>query len=154
LRARKFDLAKAKHMFSDAERWRKEFDVDELYRTFDYQEKAEVDKVYPQYYHRTDKDGRPVYIEQLGNLDLTKLYKVTTPERQLQRLVVEYEKFLRERLPVCTAWRNDGERVETSCTIMDLNGVGISQFWKVKNYVQQAASIGQDRYPVTMANST
>ena len=64
--------------------------------------------------------------------------------------MVEYEKFLRERLPVCTAWRNDGERVETSCTIMDLNGVGISQFWKVKNYVQQAASIGQDRYPETM----
>ena len=45
-------------MFSDAERWRKEFDVDELYRTFDYQEKAEVDKVYPQYYHRTDKVRR------------------------------------------------------------------------------------------------
>ena len=64
--------------------------------------------------------------------------------------MVEYEKFLRERLPVCTAWRNDGERVETSCTIMDLNGVGISQFWKVKSYVQQAASIGQDRYPETM----
>lgn len=38
------------------------------------------------------KDGRPIYIEQLGKLDLTKLYKVTTPERQLQRLVVEYEK--------------------------------------------------------------
>ena len=64
--------------------------------------------------------------------------------------MVEYEKFLRERLPVCTAWRNDGERVETSCTIMDLNGVGISQFWKVKSYVQQATSIGQDRYPETM----
>ena len=64
--------------------------------------------------------------------------------------MVEYEKFLRERLPVCTALQNDGERVETSCTIMDLNGVGISQFWKVKNYVQQAASIGQDRYPETM----
>lgn len=54
----------------------------------------------------------------------------TTPERQLQKLVVEYEKFQRERLPVCT--REQGELVETSCTIMDLKNVGISQFWKVR----------------------
>lgn len=150
LRARKFDVAKAKLMFTESERWRREFKVDELYRTFDYQEKEEVDKVYPQFYHKTDKDGRPVYIEQLGNLDLNKLYQVTTPERQLQRLVVEYEKFQRERLPVCTALRNDGELIETSCTIMDLDGVGISQFWKVKTYVQQASQVAQDYYPETM----
>lgn len=53
----------------------------------------------------------------------------TTPERQLQKLVVEYEKFQRERLPVCTHER--GELVETSCTIMDLKNVGVGQFWKV-----------------------
>jgi hypothetical protein len=70
-----------------------------------------------------------VYIEQLGKLDLKALYQATTPERQLQKLVVEYEKFLRERLPVCSA--DKGELVETSCTIMDLKNVGISQFWKV-----------------------
>jgi hypothetical protein len=96
------------------------------------------------------QDGRPVYIEQLGNLDLNKLYQVTTPERQIQRLVVEYEKFQRERLPVCTALRNDGETIETSCTIMDLHNVGISQFWKVKSYVQQATHLGQYYYPETM----
>lgn len=93
------------------------------------------------------QDGRPVYIEQLGKLDLNKLYTVTTPERQLQRLVVEYEKFLRDRLPICTAMRSDGEIVDTSCTIMDLNGVGVSQFWKVKTFVQEAAKISQDYYP-------
>jgi hypothetical protein len=36
LRARKFDLAKAKVMFIDCEKWRKDFKVDELYETFDY----------------------------------------------------------------------------------------------------------------------
>ena len=64
--------------------------------------------------------------------------------------MVEYEKFLRERLPVCTAWKNDGEVIDTSCTIMDLHNVGISQFWKVSKYVQQATKIGQDYYPETM----
>ncbi|KAI8455099.1 CRAL-TRIO domain-containing protein [Phakopsora pachyrhizi] len=148
LRARKFDLAKSKLMFIESEKWRKEFKVDELYETFQYPEKKDVDAIYPQFYHKVDKDGRPLYIEQLGKLDLTKLYKVTTPERQLQRLVVEYEKFLRDRLPVCSIEQNS--LVETSCTIMDLQGVGLGQFWKVKNYVQQASHLSQNYYPETM----
>lgn len=93
------------------------------------------------------QDGRPVYIEQMGKLDLNKLFSVTTPERQVQRLVVEYEKFLRQRLPVCTALRDDGLIVDTSCTIIDLAGVGVSQFWKVKHLVQEASNIGQNYYP-------
>jgi len=148
LRARKFDLAKSKLMFANSEKWRKEFKVDELYETFNYPEKKEVNAIYPQFYHKTDKDGRPIYVEQLGKLDLTKLYKVTTPERQLQRLVVEYERFLRDRLPVCSVMQ--GKLVETSCTIMDLNGVGLSQFWKVKGYVQDASNVSQNYYPETM----
>merc|ERR1711939_553250 len=133
LRARKYDVAKSKAMWIDTQKWRKDYNVD---------------KLYPRFYHKTDKDGRPVYIEQLGKLDLTKLYEVTTPERQLQSHVVEYEKFLRDRLPVCSAIA--GRLIETSCTIMDLKGVGISQFWKVKNYVQEASSISQNNYPETM----
>ncbi|KAE8212234.1 hypothetical protein CF327_g4105 [Tilletia walkeri] len=148
LRARKWNADEALVMFTAAEKWRKEYGVDELYENFDYPEQAEVDKYYPQYYHKTDKDGRPLYIEQLGKLDLKALYQVTTAERQLQRLVVEYEKFQRERLPVCS--RVHGELVETSCTIMDLKNVGVSQFWKVSTYVQQASNIGQHYYPETM----
>lgn len=56
----------------------------------------------------------------------------------MQNLVVEYEKFQRDRLPICSELA--GHLIETSCTIMDLKGVGIAQFWKVKNYVQEAAA--------------
>ncbi|GAA93854.1 uncharacterized protein L969DRAFT_70208 [Mixia osmundae IAM 14324] len=148
LRARKFDLPKSKLMFEDSSKWRKSYKVDELYQNFDYKERAQVDEYYPKFYHKIDRDGRPIYIEQLGKLDVAKLYSVTTPERQLQALVVEYEKFLRERLPICSNIK--GELVETSCTIMDLNNVGISQFWKVKNFVQEASQISQYNYPETM----
>jgi hypothetical protein len=75
LRARKFDLVKAKEMFIAAEKWRKEFNVDDivksvrhhskelttptltetLIRNFKFPEKEEVNKYYPQYYHKTDK---------------------------------------------------------------------------------------------------
>ena len=33
---------------------------------------------------------------------------------------------------------------------MDLHNVGLGQFYKVKDYVMQAAAIGQDRYPESM----
>jgi len=148
LRARKFDLPKAKEMLLNAEKWRIDFKVDDIIQNFEFKEKVEVDKYYPQYYHKSDKDGRPIYIEQLGKLDIKALYSCTTQERLLQRLVLEYERSLSQRVPACS--RACGHPVETYCTILDLGGVSLSNFYRVKDYVMLAASIGQDRYPETM----
>ncbi|KAI0002872.1 CRAL-TRIO domain-containing protein [Russula compacta] len=148
LRARKFDVPKAKAMLLSAEQWRKAENVDELARTFEFKEKEEVDKYYPQFYHKIDKDGRPVYIEQLGKLDFKALYAITTQERLLHRLISEYERSLATRMPASE--RAVGHPVETFCTIMDLQGVSLSNFYRVKDYVMAAAAIGQDRYPEIM----
>ena len=43
--------------FVECEKWRKEFDLDNLIRNFNYKEKAQVFEYYPQYYHKTDKVG-------------------------------------------------------------------------------------------------
>lgn len=125
-----------------------------------------MDKYYPQYYHKTDKvlialalndgsrvdlneqDGRPIYIERLGQLDIAALYAATTQERLLQRLVSEYENCFLDRFPACS--RAYGHPVETSCTILDLYNVSLSKFYQVKDYVSRASSVGQDRYPETM----
>ncbi|KAF5356662.1 hypothetical protein D9757_013142 [Collybiopsis confluens] len=148
LRARKFDVALAKTMIIECEKWRKEFGVDDIVNTFDFTEKVEVDKYYPQFYHKMDKDGRPIYIEQLSKFDYKALYACTTQDRLLKHLVWEYEKFLTSRLPACSA--AVGHPVETSCTILDLNSVSLSNFYRVKDYVMAAASIGQNRYPECM----
>jgi len=151
LRARKFNQAAAMTMFVNFEEWRKTFagcGVDELVKTFDFKEKAQVEKFYPQYYHKMDKEGRPIYIERLGKVNATEMYKITTQDRLLQNLVCEYEKNQNQRLPACS--KAVGHPVETSCTILDLAGVGVRQFWDVKNYVSEASKIGQDRYPETM----
>lgn len=62
--------------------------------------------------------------------------------------MLEYERSLTHRLPACS--RESGHPVETFCTILDLGGVSLTSFYRVKDYVMQAASIGQDRYPETM----
>merc|ERR1711939_1117389 len=55
LRARKFDVQLAEKMFVECEQWRKEFNLDDLVQNFNYTEKRELSKYYPQYYHKTDK---------------------------------------------------------------------------------------------------
>jgi hypothetical protein len=76
------------------------------------------------------------------------LNAATTNERLLQRLVFEYEKSLTKRLPACS--KTMGHPVETFCTILDLGGVSLSNFYHVKDYVFAATSIGQLRYPEAM----
>lgn len=55
---------------------------------------------------------------------------------------------MNERLPACSL--AVGHPVETSCTILDLKDVSLSNFYRVKDYVMAAAAIGQDRYPESM----
>jgi hypothetical protein len=76
------------------------------------------------------------------------LYEITSQERLLNRLICEYERSLRKRMPA--AARVVGHPVETFCTIMDLQGVTLSNFYRVKDYVMATASIGQNRYPEIM----
>ncbi|KAI1981590.1 cytosolic factor, phosphatidylinositol/phosphatidylcholine transfer protein [Ophidiomyces ophidiicola] len=145
LRARKFNVEAAKNMFVACEQWRKGFGTDSLVRDFNYTEKEQMFAYYPQYYHKTDKDGRPVYIEQLGKIDLTAMYKITTSDRMLKNLVCEYEKLADPRLPACA--RKSGHLLETCCSIMDLKGVGISNATSVFGYIKQASAISQNYYP-------
>lgn len=76
------------------------------------------------------------------------MYAITTKERQLKRLVYEYEKFLTERLPSCS--KAVGHPVETCCSILDLQGVSLIDFWRVRDYVQDAAHVYQNHYPECM----
>ncbi|CAR29231.1 hypothetical protein ZYGR_0Z01530 [Zygosaccharomyces rouxii] len=148
LRARKFDVKLAKEMYVNCENWRKENGVDTILKDFRYDEKPLVAKYYPQYYHKTDVDGRPVYFEELGSVNLTEMYKITTQERMIKNLIWEYESFCKYRLPACS--RYSGYLQETSCTIMDLKGISISSAYQVLSYVKEASNIGQNYYPERM----
>lgn len=148
LRARKFDLELALDMFIKCEKWREEFGTNTILEDFKYTEKPLVAQMYPQYYHKTDKEGRPVYYEELGKINFTKMLKFTTQERMLKNLVWEYEAFTQYRLPPCS--REVGYLVETSCTILDLSGISITAAYSVSGYVKEASYIGQNYYPERM----
>ena len=63
----------------------------------------------------------------------------------VQNLVCEYEKMADPRLPACS--RKSGYLLETSCSIMDLKGVGIGKATSVYGYLQAVSAISQNYYP-------
>lgn len=146
LRARKFDLEKTTIMFKNFLDWRKREDVDQINTSFVFSEILDVKRVYPHGYHKTDKLGRPIYIELLSKINLDELFKITQDKRLMQYYIQEYEKVMSMRFTSCSKAR--GELVEQSFTILDLEGIGLGMFFgKTKKFVQLATSIGQDNYP-------
>ncbi|KAI9089463.1 CRAL-TRIO domain-containing protein [Phlyctochytrium arcticum] len=145
LRARKFQIPAAKKMWTDYVNWRKEFGTEEILTSFDFPEYPVVKKFYPRFYHKVDKQGRPIYIELLGGVDVKQLFAVTDIDRMLKNHVYEYEKLVNYRLPACS--KKAGHYIEQSCTILDLKGVYITQFPSVANLVKQVSTIAQNYYP-------
>ena len=146
LRARKFDLEKTMLMFKKFLQWRVEKKVDDIRENFQLTELIEVKKLYPHGYHRTDKLGRPVYIELYDKLDINALFKVTTEERMINYYIKQYERQMKFIFPACSAVVK--KPVEQSCTILDVNGIGIfSLVGQIKSFIKLASDIGQDYYP-------
>jgi hypothetical protein len=106
----------------------------------------EVKKLYPHGYHKTDKLGRPIYIELISKVNLEALFKLTTGERMMNYYIKGYERLIRNRFPACS--KAVGHVIEQSCTIIDVNGVGMGiMMGKTKEFLKIAANIGQNYYP-------
>jgi len=54
-----------------------------LLTDFEFTEKSQVDDIYPMGYHGADKQGRSIYIERIGMLELEKLWEVTNEDRMM-----------------------------------------------------------------------
>ena len=101
---------------------------------------------YPHNYHKTDKLGRPIYIERNGLLNIDNLFQHTSEGRMFQHYIMSYELLIKLRFPACSAEK--GERIETGLNILDLKD-GTTKLFnsRVRALVQTASKIAQDYYP-------
>ena len=70
--------------------------------------------------HGACRQGRPIYIQHLGQINMKKMYEVTTEERMLKFHVQEYERCARYIMPACSIVA--GRHIDQTFAIIDLKG--------------------------------
>ena len=98
-------------------------------------------------YHKTDKQGRPVYIDRIGRARLKELQKVCDPERFLMWHIYQCEEVLDEVLPACSAAA--GELRDQQVSIVDLDGLrmGDALDRDVQDLLKSIIKTDSDNYP-------
>ena len=149
LRARKHDILKAKEMVLATLAWRKEVGADTIAEDLKFVEKPQFHAHYPEGFFCTDKEGRPVYIQQPGSIDKTELWKFTTMERAISYHITQQEKYVNKIAPAASIV-SKGHRYQ-SVVLIDMEGVGVSTLTgEFRAIMSKVMSIDQDYYPELM----
>eukprot|EP00775_Hariotina_reticulata_P010356 gene10356-10514_t len=146
LRARNYEFDKAIKMWMDTLDWRREYEVDGILDNFLFHEREQFLMAYPQGYHKTDKLGRPIYIQLLGKIDISTLKQITSEERMIKFHIQEYERCGKIIMPICS--KLQGRQIDQTFGIMDVKGVGMSHLTgEVKRLMSTLTKFDQDNYP-------
>lgn len=146
MRARTYDLEKATLMFMNNIEWRREQGADTILQDFVFPERDAFIDAWPQGYHKIDKQGRPVYIQLLGKIDINVMKKLTTVDRMIKFHIYEYERCCRVILPICS--KLAGRNIDTTFGIMDVKGVSLSVMTaEVRKIMSVIFKYDADNYP-------
>ncbi|CAK1551372.1 unnamed protein product [Leptosia nina] len=146
LRARDFNVEKAREMLSQSLLWRKKHQVDKILS--EYETPDVVTQYFPGGWHHHDKDGRPLYVLRLGQMDVKGLLK-SIGEDGLLKLTLhvceEGLKLLEE------ATRSSEHAILSWCLLVDLDGLNMRHLWRPGvRALLRIIQIVEANYPETM----
>ncbi|XP_042336755.1 SEC14-like protein 5 isoform X1 [Sceloporus undulatus] len=146
LRARDFNIDKAREMLCQSLTWRKQYQVDYILQT--WRPPSLLEEYYTGGWHYQDKDGRPLYILRLGQMDTKGLVKALGEESLLRHVLSINEEGQRR----CEENTNLFGRPITSWTcLVDLEGLNMRHLWRpgVKALLR-IIEVVEDNYPETL----
>jgi hypothetical protein len=125
LRARDFNVEKAREMLSQSLIWRKKHGVDKILS--EYELPTVVKDYFPGGWHMHDMEGRPLFILRLGQMDVKGLIK-SVGEEGLTKLTLHVcEEGL--RLTEEASHRLNTP-ISTWCLLLDLEGLNMRHLWR------------------------
>ncbi|XP_067860304.1 SEC14-like protein 1 [Heptranchias perlo] len=125
LRARDFNIDKARELLCQSLTWRKQHKVDYLLET--WTSPQVLHDYYTGGWHHHDKDGRPLYILRLGQMDTKGLVRALGEEALLRHVLSINEEGLRR----CEENTNVFGRPISSWTcLVDLEGLNMRHLWR------------------------
>ncbi|XP_067673687.1 SEC14-like protein 5 isoform X1 [Haliotis asinina] len=146
LRARDFNVEKAREMLVHSLAWRKLHNIDRLLDT--YEIPPVIKKYYPGGWHYCDKEDRPLYILRMGQMDVKGLMKSVGEEAILRHVLYVNEEGLR-RAAHATSKR--GHPVSACTCIVDLDGLSMRHVWRPGvRALLRIIEIVEANYPETM----
>ncbi|XP_054850894.1 SEC14-like protein 5 [Eublepharis macularius] len=146
LRARDFNIDKAREMLCQSLTWRKQYQVDYILQT--WRPPSLLEEYYTGGWHYQDRDGRPLYILRLGQMDTKGLVKALGEESLLRHVLSINE----EGQKRCEENTNLFGRPITSWTcLVDLDGLNMRHLWRpgVKALLR-IIEVVEDNYPETL----
>lgn len=146
LRARQFDVAAAKAMYFAAEKWKKDIELDRLRTEFTFDERDAVAAGgWRMYFHKTDKLGRPIFVQDLAGMNPTEVFAVTSTERIVQNFAVTLDEAVRTRYATCT--EAHGRLVDDNFMVLNVAGLSLGTFWAMKTRLQSLLAVLDDNFP-------
>ena len=89
-------------MFSNYMSYRRENDLDNIINTFAFDKKEQIAQYYPRGYCGIDKLGRPIYIENSGQIQPTKIWEVCDEDYLWRSYYQTYEILLKKIFMSCS----------------------------------------------------
>ncbi|XP_028674882.1 SEC14-like protein 1 [Erpetoichthys calabaricus] len=146
LRARDFNIDKAREILCQSLTWRKQHQVDYLLQTWN------PPQVLHDYYaggwHHHDKDGRPLYVLRLGQMDTKGLVRALGEESLLRHVLSINEEGLRRCEENTKVF---GRPISSWTCLVDLEGLNMRHLWRpgVKALLR-IIEVVEGNYPETL----
>lgn len=171
LRARQLSVEDALQQYRATRAWRDTNRLIELYDSIEVSDYEETRKLYTHWTGRRARNGTPLCLFEIQQLtpsvmaaheascssnSRTNLQPKSTESEATLRLFCTYENLIRFVLPLCSSIPSrpepDSPVTDTTC-IVDITGVSLMQFWRLRSHMQTASKLATAHYPETLGKT-